>query len=141
MAALAGLKWGRIIVAAIAIELVLFAVIIPWNFVPNGAVVALYLTIPACLVITFFAARWAASKAQGQFVLHGLLVGVLAALMYWAIIQAAPAALPIVYIVANYLKLLAGAAGGYAAPPSLAHLSAPVDTAPAACQIHAEKHD
>jgi hypothetical protein len=113
MSAFAGIKWGRIVIAAFAIELVLFAVIIPWNFVPNGATVALYLTIPACLVATFFGARWAASKATGQFVLHGLLVGILAALMYWGISSTSPTPLPIVYVIANYLKILAGAASGY----------------------------
>ena len=115
MSAFAGIKWGRIVIAAFAVELVLFAVIIPWNFVPNGATVALYLTIPACLVTTFFGARWAASKADRQFVLHGLLVGVLAALMYWGISRASPTGLPIVYVIANYLKILAGATGGYVA--------------------------
>ena len=95
--------------------LVLFAVIVPLNFAPNGAIVNLYLIVPACVVATFFGARWAASKADRQFLLHGVLVGVLAALLYWALSRTATVVIPTVYFVANYLKILAGAAGGYSA--------------------------
>jgi hypothetical protein len=44
-----------------------------------------------------------------------LLVGILAALMYWGLTSTSPTPLPIVYVIANYLKILAGAAGGYVA--------------------------
>jgi hypothetical protein len=133
MNALAGIKWGWILLAAIAIEVVLFAVIVPLYFVPNGTLAALYLTVPACVIATFFFARWAANKAERYFVLHGLLVGVLAALMYWAISRGSSAALPTVYIVANYLKILAGAVGGYAAQRSM---KAEKTISPASQRLH-----
>ena len=51
-----------------------------------------------------------ARRADRFFLLHGLLVGAVAALIYagltWKV------SLPTVYIVANYIKLIAGAGGG-----------------------------
>ncbi|HUK01980.1 MAG TPA: hypothetical protein VLW26_06860 [Steroidobacteraceae bacterium] len=103
-------RWLRILVGAVIAEVVLIPAAILLNMTAGGREALLYLVIPLCLAATFFAGWWVASRTAGQFVLHGLLVGAIAALIYgvltWNVV------LPTVYVVANYLKLLGGAAGG-----------------------------
>lgn len=103
-------RWIRILIAGAVLEVLLLAIAIPLNMSANGRAILLALVIPLCVVGAFVAGWWAARGARGLFLLHGLLVGALGALIYavltWRV------ALPTSYIVANYLKLLAGAAGG-----------------------------
>lgn len=65
------------------------------------------------------------ARAEGLFLLHGLLVGAIAALSYggltWQVTLPAP------YVVANYLKLLAGAGGGLMAQAMLRKKRAMLD--------------
>jgi hypothetical protein len=51
-----------------------------------------------------------ARRAAHAFVLHGFLLGAAAAIIYGVL--TVKVSLPAVYVVANYLKLPAGAAGG-----------------------------
>lgn len=113
MATSGGIRWVRIVLGALLIEVALFAVILPMYALPNGAMVVLYLVLPVTLAAAFGGAFWVASKVDRAFVLHGLLVGALAALIYAAITW--KTTLPATYVVANYLKILAGAAGGFVA--------------------------
>jgi uncharacterized membrane protein YdcZ (DUF606 family) len=61
-------------------------------------------------------------RIESHFILHGTLVGVVAALIYVALTRAQPE--PFAYIVAHALKLVGGACGGFVAQrrqlPSLA---------------------
>jgi len=107
---LSGICWLRIIGAAILVEIVLLAIAIALNKSANGRAVLLAIVIPACVVGTFIGGWWAARGACRLYVIHGLLVGAFAALMYGALTW--KASLPTAYIVANYLKLAGGAAGG-----------------------------
>ena len=50
-------------------------------------------------------------RIESHFILHGTLVGVVAALIYVALTRAQPE--PFSYIVAHALKLLGGACGGF----------------------------
>ena len=104
------IRWVRIIVAAVLVELVLFAVAVPLNMSANGRAMLLVLVIPLCVLGTFIGGWWTAQRAGGLFLLHGLLVGAVAALIYGALTW--NVSLPTTYIVANYLKLLGGAGGG-----------------------------
>ena len=52
-------------------------------------------------------------RIESRFILHGTLVGVVAALIYVAITRAQPE--PLAYILAHALKLLGGACRGFVA--------------------------
>jgi hypothetical protein len=70
----------------------------------------LYTAPVASLVSCFLLALWVARGISSRFVLHGVLVGVVAALIYLALTRAQPE--PFAYVVAHVLKILGGAAGG-----------------------------
>jgi putative membrane protein (TIGR04086 family) len=104
-----GIRWGRIILAAFFTELGIFAVFIP-VLVKYGEEPARYIVPPLALVMTFLFSVWAGKRIESRLVLHGVLVGVVATLMYVALTLAQPE--PFLYIVAHSLKILGGAAGG-----------------------------
>jgi len=107
------IRWIRIILIAVLVELVLLGIAIPLNGSASGRAILLQAVIPLCVVGTFIGGWWAAQKADGLFVVHGLLVGVVAALIYWGLTWRIT--LPAAYVLANYLKLVGGAAGGLVA--------------------------
>lgn len=88
----------------------LLAIAIPLNMSEHGRAILLALVIPLCVIGAFLGGWWVARGAGSAFVLHGLLLGAAAALIFGALTL--KVSLPTTYIVANYLKLLAGAAGG-----------------------------
>jgi putative membrane protein (TIGR04086 family) len=104
------IRWLRIVLGAVLVEVALLAVAIPLNLSASGRAVLLALVVPLCFAGTFIGGWWVARKAGQLFLLHGLLLGAFAALIYggltWKVV------LPMPYIVANYLKLIGGAAGG-----------------------------
>jgi len=107
------IRWLRIVVGAVLIEVALFAVAVPLNLSESGRSTLLALVVPLCVVAAFLGGWWVARGAGQLPLLHGLLAGVLAALMYGALTW--KVSLPTAYVVANYLKLVAGAGGGLAA--------------------------
>jgi hypothetical protein len=107
---LSAMRWWRIIIGAVVVEVVLLAIAIPLNMSDNGRAVLLTIVIPLCVSGTFLGGWWVARRVSGLFLLHGLLLGALAALLYGALTW--EVTLPTTYVVANYLKLLAGAGGG-----------------------------
>jgi len=103
------IQWGRVVLAAFLMELVLFAIAIPLNL--SGARrVALYVVPPAALVTTFAFTVWLARGIASKLVLHGVLIGVMGTLMYVGLTRGRPE--PWQYVVANALKIVGGAAGG-----------------------------
>jgi putative membrane protein (TIGR04086 family) len=104
------IHWFQIVLGAVLVEVVLLGVAIPLNLSANGRAVLLALVVPLCVIATFLGGWLVARRAGGLFLLHGLLVGAVAALIYagltWKV------SLPTAYIVANYLKLIGGAGGG-----------------------------
>lgn len=102
--------WLRVALAAILVEVVLLGIAIPLNMSASGRAVLLALVVPLCVLATFLGGWWVARKADSLFLLHGLLVGAAAALIYGSLTW--KVSLPTAYIVANYLKLAAGAGGG-----------------------------
>jgi len=61
----------------------------------------------------FLGALWVGRRIESSFILHGTLVGVVAALIYVALTRAQPE--PFAYTVAHALKLVGGACGGFVA--------------------------
>jgi hypothetical protein len=107
------IHWVRIVLTAAAVEAVLLVIAIPLNMSATGQRALLALVIPLCALGAFLGAWWAARKVGRLYVLHGLLVGAVAALIYGGLTL--KITLPGAYIVANYLKLVGGAAGGLVA--------------------------
>lgn len=107
---LSRIRWSRILVGAVAVEVVLLGIAIPLNMSDHGRAILLVLVVPLCVVGSFLGGWWVARKADGLFLLHGLLLGALAAVIYGGLTLRV--SLPTAYIVANYLKLVGGAGGG-----------------------------
>jgi hypothetical protein len=104
------IQWLRIGLGAIAVEAGLFLIAIAFYFLPNGSAALLYVVPAACLCMTLIVGFWVARKAQGLFILHGTLVGIVAALLYLALTWGRT--LPTAYVISHFLKIIGGAAGG-----------------------------
>lgn len=106
----AGIRWGRVLVAALLLELALFVVLVPIMlifgapFTPgagDGDFTVFFVSVPVgCFVLAFGAGRWVARGVSNRPALHGLLVGTVATLMYLALGAAQPGGLAT--IVAGY---------------------------------------
>lgn len=107
------LRWGRVLIAAVLMEVVLFAIAAGAYFLPNGQTLLLYVIPPACLITSAYFGYWAARPAGNRFVLHGTLVGVVAAVAYIGLTWGRD--LPMAYTVSHFLKIIGGALGGFIA--------------------------
>jgi putative membrane protein (TIGR04086 family) len=106
------IRWGWVLLGGFLAELVIFAIVIPLSFLA-GPESLVYSAPAASFVATFVFGLWIAQKAPRRRVLHGILVGVVATLIYVAISLGRPE--PIAYVVAHVLKVFGGAVGGYVA--------------------------
>jgi uncharacterized membrane protein HdeD (DUF308 family) len=105
------LRWGRVVVGGICAELGVFAIVFPvLHFFGQTAFLASILVTSAALPFIF--ALWVDRRVESHFVLHGLMVGVVAALMYVIVAWGQPE--PLLYKVAHGLKLVGGLLGGVA---------------------------
>ena len=103
------IQWGRVLLAAFLMELVLFAIAVPL-FLSGKGRVSLYVVPPAALLATYAFTVWLGRKIKSKFILHGALIGVVGTLMYVGLTRAQPE--PWQYVVANALKVVGGVAGG-----------------------------
>jgi putative membrane protein (TIGR04086 family) len=100
---------GRILVGGLLAEAALIIAIVPLGL-RLGDKFLHYTAPPGSFVMCFLGALWVCRRIESQFILHGTLVGVVAALSYVALTRAQPE--PFAYILAHALKLLGGACGG-----------------------------
>ena len=104
------IRWGWILLGGFLAELAIFVVVLPLSLLAGRE--SLFYSAP---VVSFIAAfifgLWAAKKASRYRVVHGLLVGVAATLIYVGISFGQPE--PAAYLIAHGLKVLGGAMGGY----------------------------
>jgi hypothetical protein len=104
------MHWVRILIGGFLAEALLIVLVIPvairWGQQP-----LLYLAPLGSLLTCFVFALWVGRGVQSRFVVHGLLVGVVAMVIYVALTLARPE--PVAYLIAHGLKLLGGAAGGW----------------------------
>jgi putative membrane protein (TIGR04086 family) len=107
------IQWRRVLVGGVLAEIGILLVAVPVAFLPSGERALLWAIPPACLVMTFVVGRWTARRVGARHVLHGTLVGVVAAVIY--IVMTWSQTLPLAYIVSHGLKVAGGAAGGLAA--------------------------
>jgi putative membrane protein (TIGR04086 family) len=115
------IHWGRIVLGGLLAEVALILAIVPLGM-HLGESFLHYTAPPGSLITCFLAALWVGRRIEGRFILHGTLIGVVAALIYVALTRAQPE--PLAYIVAHALKLAGGACGGFVAqrrqPPATA---------------------
>lgn len=106
------LRWGRILLGGVFIELAMFAVFIPLMSISETAA---YVAVPIWGMVTaVLFGRWAAGPAGGRWVLHGGLTAAFASLLWGTMVVASGgfATTPVLYHVVNVLRVLAGMAGG-----------------------------
>ena len=108
----ARIHWIRVLVGGFLAEASVFVAVIPVLKL-FGQHALLYTAPAASLVMCFLFALWVGRRLQSRFVLHGLLVGVVATLLYVGLTLARPE--PLAYLVAHGLKLIGGAGGGFVA--------------------------
>ena len=108
-----GIRWLRVVIAVVVAHATVIAAGALCSVLPDGTTILLYSIVPVCLIATFGLGFWSARRALDLPVVHGLLVGTLtalaSALLSWR------TTLPMVYVVANCLKIAGGAAGGWLA--------------------------
>jgi hypothetical protein len=108
----AQIHWIRVLIGGLLAEASVFAVVIPVLKL-SGPHALLYAAPPASLVMCFLFALWVGRQIESRFVLHGILVGVVATLLYVGLTLARPE--PLAYLAAHGLKILGGAGGGVVA--------------------------
>jgi putative membrane protein (TIGR04086 family) len=106
------LHGGRIVAGGLLAEVALILAIVPVGL-RLGDTFLRYAAPLGSLVVCFVGALWACRRIESRFVLHGLLVGAVAALFYIGLTRFQPE--PLAYVVAHALKLVGGAAGGWVA--------------------------
>jgi putative membrane protein (TIGR04086 family) len=106
------IHWGRILIGGLLAEVALILAIVPLGL-RLGDNFLHYTAPPGSFVMCFLGALWVCRRIESYFILHGTLVGVVAALIYLALTRAQSE--PFAYIVAHVLKLVGGACGGFVA--------------------------
>ena len=106
------IRRGRIVIGGFAAEIALIIAIVPAGL-RLGETFLHYTAGLGSFLTCFLAALWVCRRVQSRFVLQGVLVGVVAAVIYIALTRARPE--PLAYVIAHALKLLGGACGGFVA--------------------------
>ena len=106
------IHWGRILLGGLLAEVALIIAIVPLGLRLGDSFLH-YAAPPGSFVTCFLGALWVGRRIESRFILHGTLVGVVAALIYVGLTRAQPE--PLAYVVAHALKLAGGACGGFVA--------------------------
>ena len=112
------ISWGRIVLTAFLLEVVLFVVLVPIGQVFGNSV--FFLVVPiGCFVFGFLAGMWVVRKLLSRFLLHGTLVGIIATLLYLGLCAMAPGSIPAavavyglpLFVLSNGLRIAGCVAG------------------------------
>jgi len=119
-------RWLRVVVAAFLIEVGLAVTGIPAVLLLGPSA---YVTVVPilCVVVPFVVVWLATRKVPGARLVHGLLIGIVATIMYFALVIGASSIAEAVtsygstamLAVVNVLRVVGAAAGGYAAARAL----------------------
>src|SRR6188508_2757487 len=103
------LRWANILIGGFLAELCVFAIVFPalWLFGQQAFLASILI---ASAVMPFVFAVWVGRVAESRFVLHGALVGAVAAVIYLILAWGQPQ--PLLYKIAHGLKIVGGMAGG-----------------------------
>ena len=108
----AQIHWGRAIVGGLLAELAVFAIVFPVRYL-LGQQAFLTSILIASGLMPFLLALWVGRGVEARFVLHGALVGIVAALFYLGLAWRQPQ--PPLYKIAHGLKVAGGMVGGIVA--------------------------
>jgi uncharacterized membrane protein HdeD (DUF308 family) len=106
------IRWRRVLVGGFLAELFVFAIVFPVLYL-FGQTAFLASILIASAVMPLIFAVWVGKRVEASFVLHGALVGLVAALIYLGLAWGQPQ--PLLYKIAHGLKVVGGAAGGVVA--------------------------
>jgi hypothetical protein len=106
------IHWVRILIGGFLAEALLILMVIPIS-IKFGQHPLLWVAPVGSLVTCSLFGWWVGRGAGSRFAVHGLLVGVVAMLIYIAVTRAQPE--PLAYVIAHGLKLAGGAGGGWMA--------------------------
>ena len=115
------IHWIRAIIGGVLSEVAVFAIVFPTRSL-FGQRAFLASILIASALMPLFAALWVCRRVESNFVQHGALVGIVAALFYLALAWGQRE--PLLYIVAHGLKIVGGIAGGLIASRRRAPVSA-----------------
>ena len=108
------IHWVRTILAGILAELAVFLIVFPvLHFWGQRAFLASILI--ASALVPFLFAIWLCRHVESRFVLHGALVGLVAALFYTGLALGLGQTQPFLFKIAHVLKVVGGACGGVVA--------------------------
>jgi putative membrane protein (TIGR04086 family) len=113
------INWKRVVIAAIWSELLLLAIYFPAKFYAGSAFIAIALL--TMLGSMFLGGLWVARKVESRFLLHGILVGIFANVLFYILyFTLSPILMPneppspiANHIFAALIKILSAAIGGY----------------------------
>lgn len=103
------IHWIRAIIGGVLSEVAVFAIVFPMRSL-FGQRAFLASILIASALMPLWAALWVCRRVESNFVLHGALVGIAAALFYLALAWGQRE--PLLYIIAHGLKIVGGIAGG-----------------------------
>ena len=125
------LRWGRIVLGGFLAELLLIIAVIPVYVTEAGQTVLNILAVGGSFV-AFVPVAWWLGRTLPRPVLHGVLMGAFAAAVYTLLFfggrlfdPSAPA-MPAIYYLGHFLKLVGGATGGWLATRTTARATAHV---------------
>jgi hypothetical protein len=104
--------WGRAVAGGLLAELAVFAIVFPVRYL-LGQQAFLASILIASGLMPFLLALWVCREVEARFVLHGALVGIVAALLYLGLAWRQPQ--PPLYKIAHGLKVAGGIVGGMVA--------------------------
>lgn len=106
------MHWGRAVLGGLLAEMAVFAIVFPALYL-FGQRAFLAAILIASAAMPFVLALWVCRQVESRFVLHGAIVGSVAALVYVGIAWGQPE--PLLYKIAQGLKVVGGVAGGMVA--------------------------
>lgn len=106
------LLWGRVLIGGFLAELFVFAIVFPVLYL-FGQQAFLASILIASAMMPFIFGVWVGRHIETRFVLHGALVGLVAALIYTGLAWGQPQ--PLLYKISHGLKVVGGMAGGIVA--------------------------
>jgi hypothetical protein len=111
---MARIRWGRVIVAAIAAEVgvILTLLVISAVFHVASERAGYYVAPPASALATFLMVLWVGRRLESGFILHGVLVGVCGVILTAGFLFGAKPEDRLMYAVSFVLRIMAGYLGG-----------------------------
>lgn len=116
----AKLRWGWIIAGAVILEVALIILFVPMLMYMDVSKIAPYAGI-GTFALGFLVSWWIVRKVPGQRILHGVLIGVVATIIYVGMCMANPGGIasvvamygPVLFVVGNGMRVVGTAAGAW----------------------------